>query len=490
MPFIKPEYKDLAVFFTIALTCIKFNIWSMVIPYYYSYVKHYNPSVTMKTVFNGIVCIYFGSSVSTLTFPTLLFVLGLKGSLIFGAIAAAANNLAIYSFSSVISICINSALVGFSYRHFTTVIILYFSEKYPESASKLYSIATSGFIVTGCFWANMITVYINPENKEMTEVTYYNGYEERFFGMDVASRLVGVMNLLSVFTLSITLIMSFFFSDPEKYSSNFHVLLNWLKGEKVDLSRSIQQLSNHLSESAIILHTSRVESKENTIIANTTGVQLLDKSERLEDISQSSIRQEEHKITARQQAMKAFKTPKFWLLFYIGIFRLSLPCYYVDNAKIIGYQIVQNDRLIAQVYSVCTFLAMLSSALAGNVVERFGLLNCYIWSLVCNVIIGLLSATVIHSRPFVFLLLLAWSRVLANFNLQLSNITLFNCYEPDVALQLAKVYDLHGVMANFVMIGINQWLYVDGVITYVFLTYFLIDSMALLITTYKLRNYL
>ena len=262
-----------------------------------------------------------------------------------------------------------------------------------------------------------------------------------------------------------------------------------MRGGKVDLSRSIQQFNNQLSESTLKVYTSMVESKENTRIANATDVQLLDRTEHVEDNSRSED-YGELKDTAKQQTMRAFRTAKFWLLLYIGIFRLSLPLYYVENAKIIGYQLVQNDQLIAQVYGISVFLGMFSSALAGNAVEHFGLLNCYVWSLACNMTIDLLSVTMIHSRPFIFLFLLAWGRVLANFNIQVGNITLYSCYEADVALQLAKVYDLHGLIANLFMVLINQWLYVDGVITYVFLAYFLLDATALLITIYKLRQYM
>ena len=225
MPLIKPEHIDLAVFFTIALANIKFNIWPMIMPYYYSLAKHYNPAITMKTIFNAIICMYMGSSLSTLVFPTILFIMGLKGTILFGGLVAVINNVAIYSFSSVAWICISSALVGFGYKHFTTVIILYFSDKYPSSASKLYSMATSGFVVTGCFWANMITCYTNPGNEEMTELTWYNGYEERYFSFEIASRLSGALNIISLFIMSNLIAMSFFFSNPVKYGSNFRLLV-------------------------------------------------------------------------------------------------------------------------------------------------------------------------------------------------------------------------------------------------------------------------
>ena len=175
---LRPEIRDLLVFFTIALASINFNIWSIIIPYYYSYAKHFDPAITLKTVFNGLIFCFVGSNLSALVFPTFLFVLGLKSTLILGALISALNNVFMCLFPRPIGIWACALFTGFCYRNFTTVIILYFTAKYPSSGSKLYSIATSGFIITGFFWANFMTFYINPENQGMTEVSYYNGYED------------------------------------------------------------------------------------------------------------------------------------------------------------------------------------------------------------------------------------------------------------------------------------------------------------------------
>ena len=492
MPSLKPEHRDLIIFFTIALTSINFNIWSIIIPYYYSYAKHYNPYVTMKTVFNAIIFCYAGFNVSTLALPTLLFILGLKGMLIFGAVVAALNNVAIYMFSSVVWICICSALVGFGYKHFTTVIILYFTEKYPESSSKLYSIATSGFIITGFFWANLITFYINPDNEDMTATSFFNGYEETYFPIEISSRLRGILNIQAVFILVDVLLMSLFFSNPKKYHDNINILIRWFNGENIDLTRSIQLISDQLSESMLKMYTSRIESKDHIKVTRTFESELIDHSKfssdnRRSELSSSFQSDKEEQKTVRQQAMEAFRTSKFWLLFFTSIFRLSLPTYYIDNSKIIGYDLVRNDQLITQVYSASSFLSMASSALAGTIVEKIGLLNSYIVSIGGNLLVEFITFSIIKQYPYLFLLMLAISRTLVNFTLQLSNITLYNCYDVDVALQLAKVYEFHSFLANLVMVIINQWLYVDGVFTYVFLVYFMLDGIALIVTLYKLK---
>ena len=493
MSLLKPELRDLLIFFIIALTSINLNIWSIVIPYYYSYAKHYNPSITIKTVFNAIICIYVGSNLSTIVFPTILFFLGLKGALLFGALVSAFNNVSIYLFTNTIWICICSSLVGFCYRHFTTVTILYFTEKYAESASKLYSIATSGFIITGFFWANIMTFYINPNNEDMTEVSYYNGYEERYFPFEVASRLQGIMNIQTVFGLSVVFVMSMFFENPEKYSSHIQILSRWLQGDKTEISRSIRRLSEGLSESTIIFHTSRGDSRDNSMLTNVLESNLADRTMTLGyetplNLSYSTNVDKEHQKPAPQQALEELKTSKFWLLFYAGIFRLSLTCYYIDNCKILGYYIIRDDQLITQVFSALSFLAMIGAALAGNIVRHYGLYNCHIWSIVCNMFVEFISFTVLTRYPYLFLVLLGLTRVHFNFNLQLSNITLFTCYDVDVALQLAKFYDFHGLLANIVMVVINQWFYVDGIITYVFLAYFLLDGIALFVVFYGLKN--
>ena len=489
---LKPEIKDLIIFFTLALTNINFNIWSIVIPYYYSHAKYFNPSVTMKTVFNAILFCYVGFNVSTFLFPTLLFFLGLKGTLLFGAFVSGLNNMAIYTFSSALWICVCTATMGFCYKHCTTVIILYFTEKYPVSASKLYSIATSGFIITGFFWANLITFYINPDNEGMTATSFFNGYEETYFPIEISSRLRGILNIQAVFTLSVVLLASLFFNDPDKYKNNLDALIRWFRGENIELTRSIQLISEQLSESAVKLYTPKIESIDNIRATSLMESHLIDSvalseersSEHRSDASDTS---KEKPNSVRSQVVAAFKTSKFWLLFYTAIFRVSLPSYYIDNSKIIGYKLVKNDQLITQVYSAAAFLAMTSSALAGNIVERYGLLNCYLGSLGANLILEFITFTIIQRYPYLFLLTLAFSRTVANFTIQLSNITLFNCYQTDVALQLAKVYELHSFLANAVMIIINQLLYVDGVFTYVFLVYFMLDGTALAVTFYMLR---
>ena len=488
----KPDVKDTIIFFVIALTNINFNIWGLIIPYYYSHARYYNPDMTMKTVFNAIIFSYLGFNISTFVFPTLLFVLGLKGMLIFGALVSAFNNVSLFMFSSTFWICTCTAMVGFVYKHFTTVIILYFTTKYPEKSSKLYGIATSGFIVTGFFWANFLTFYINPGNDDMTNTSSSTGYKEKYFPIEIASRLEGIMIIQTLFILGTVFVMSSLFDNPENYKSNIYALIRWLKGEKVDLNGSFQKLSELLSESTLKLYKSGLESKDNIRITNTFESGLIDQTDlspdnKPDDLKSLSQSEEEFKKTTYQLAINELRTSKFWLLFYASIFRLSVVFYYMDNAKIIGYDLVRNDQLITQVYSVSSFLAMTSSAMSGYIVDKLGLFNCYVMSIGCNLFIEAITFTIIRFYPYLYLPLLALSRTAGNFGLQLSNITLFNYYDPDVALQLVKVYEFHSFIANLVMVIINQWLYVDGNFTYAFLCYFVLDGIAMLVILFKLK---
>ena len=482
----------MVIFFVIALTSINFNIWSLIIPYYYSHAKYYNPDVTMKTVFNAIIFIYLGFNISTFVFPTLLFVLGLKGTLVFGALVSALNSMGIYLFSTTFWICMCTMMVGFVYKHFTTVITLYFTAKYPESSSKLYSIATTGFIVTGFFWANFLTFYINPGNEDMIETKSSTGYKEKYFPIEIASRLEGIMTIQALFILGTVFIMSSLFDNPENYKSNIYALIRWLKGDKVDLNGSFQKLSEHLSESTLKIYKPSIESKDNIKITNTFESELIDQTDlsqdnKPDDLKSLSQTEEESQKTTYQLALQELKTSKFWLLFYVSIFRLSLVFYFLDNAKIIGYDLVRNDQLITQVYSASSFLAMTSSALSGYIVEKIGLLNCYTISIGCNLFIEVITFSIIRFYPYLYLPLMALSRTAGNFALQLSNITLFNYYDPDVALQLVKVYEFHSFIANVVMVIINQWFYIDGNFTYAFLCYFVLDGIALLVILFKLK---
>ena len=487
----KPEVMYTIIFFIMTLSIPNYNIWSMLMPYYFSHAKIYNTDVTIKHVFNSTILTAVGIYFDALIFPSLLFVFGLKKTLLLGTIGYALSNIAMCYFSSILSIAICAFMIGACFKNLTTCVILYFTENFTPIASKCYTVANTGFLLTGFVWANLVTYYVNPENKDMEAITYINGFRETYFEEEIAIRFRMIMLYQAIFSFSIVFVFSFFIKDPEIYSSKIGVIFDWIKGERVEISKSLTELELSISKSFAYIKVGDEKIAEE-FSKTQIEVELIEqKSENLlEENNKSYNSGEDLKPSPQVRARQAFKSFKFWLLFILSVFRLSSSNYFIDNTKIFGFTVVKNDQLITQVYSLSSFAAMLGAAASSFIFDLFGLVNCYIGSIGLLFIADFIGMTILKNSPIIFLFMITFTRTHLNFNKQLTNITFFSCYEPEVTLHLARIYEFFGFVALFIMVVINEYFYINEDFTYAYGMYFILDGLALLVAIFVLKRFL
>lgn len=483
---LRPEIKDMAVFFFVTFSVANLNIWGVYLPYYHSYAKHFNPDLTVNDVFACAICLYLGIMICSWTFPTLLAILGLKKTLLLGGLIYSLNTIAMHTFTSFPMIIINVTLIGFCYRYVTTINVLYFTEKYPEKASRYYGIANTGMIVTGLFWANFYTYYVNPENQVPTEL-YVNGdYHEYYFSYDIAVRFKGVFNIHAITNFLLVVVISFLFEEPEKYKGNFIEFMAWFRGQDNKLGESIREtdMSISLSQSMNVINTYK---DSNLNISMDSMASYSAYSEILMAGDDKEV--EDGADSLGERVSREFRSPKLWLLLYASIFRMSLCCYFIDSTKLFGLILIGDDKLVTQVYSLSSFVAMAGSALTAFIVERFSLSNAYLGILAVSVFLDFCGMFVIKEYPYLFLLVIPTVRTMFNINMQLSNITLYSEYSSDVALQLNKIFDSHVLIANVLLVFLNSTFYIPGYFFTVFLVYIIFDGLLLLCLSYGLNQY-
>lgn len=486
----KAEIKDTIIFFMITSAIMNFHIWSIIIPYYYSYVKHTNMSITIKDIFSALFFAYVGSFVSTIIFPSVLYLFGLKNSLILGVLIYVLNNTMMHTFTNYWMIALNVGLIGFCFRYFTTATILYFSAKYPAVASKCYGIAYCGFILSSFVWSNLLSFYINPDNEQMRDHTNVNGFEEIFFEEKIAVRFKNILNIQSIYSLLTVFGSCLLFENPEKYKSNVGRLFGCGPGGRISVIEDIKNTTQHVNESVSYI---MVKENEKAILDHSRRTNRSIEKSLFRDnesfVGEGVISKPQEIAHSNADAVyKEFATPKFWLIFSTSVFRISSMVYFLTNCKIFGYTIVGNDHLITTAYSTSSFLSIVATASTAFLNEKIGLVNCYRLSLIISVLNDVICISLIKDHPYLFLFLVFFSRIHTNFNFQLSNVSLFTCYDLDVALNVQKLFDLHTLLANIIMILVNQFLYVNGEFTYAFIFYFVVDGLALYVAHTQLKK--
>ena len=475
----KKEKVDLLVFCVINFTQANFCLWGIIIVYLHAYLKHFDPQVTIKAVFGLSWLQYIGLFSAAWVIPSILSILGLKNALRFGGFVYALNCVLLYYLQYWPLIVLNITLLGFCYRFIQILTVLYFNEVHLSVSPKCYSIANSCMMVGGLLWGFLLTYYINPDNEKPEEVYTMGNYTENYFSYSVAKNLVGIMNIQAVYSFVAVYIATLFIDDPAKYENNLGELWKWMMGKENQLKSKIQgmdvevntSMSNSMISNVSIHCKNSLKSCEEELIENP-------KEKQKKPVKVQSI---------QTQVRNELKSIRFWLIMYTGVFRQSFVCYFLDNIKIFGDIIVNNDQYLTQLYSASAILATLGQGMAAHFVDKIGLMNCYILTISINLLNQIFGMTIMKHSPVIYSFTVIICRIQSVMNNQFGLFTFFSLYETDLAFQLNKIFDSHILISNMLLVMMNYIFYTPGVFIYVFGAYFLLDLSAVLLTIFYLK---
>ena len=105
--------KDIIIMFIANSPQTNYVLWGVLLPYYFSYLKHFNPEISFNQVFASSCFFYVGLLSCSWIYPSLVSIFGLKNMIRLSGTIYALNAVAMHCFSSISIVCLNVTLIGF-----------------------------------------------------------------------------------------------------------------------------------------------------------------------------------------------------------------------------------------------------------------------------------------------------------------------------------------------------------------------------------------
>lgn len=481
------EIKNIIAFFGMAVVTIGFNVWPVFIPYYFSYLKHFNEHITVEQVFGTTFFLYLGMNFISMVLPVLLFLFGIRGTMILGGIITLLNSISLYYFTSWYFICFNILVFGGMYRYTTLVSIIYFSEMYPSKASNYYGIALSGFLVGSIVSNNVCSYIINPDNMPMDQISMANGYPENYFHFSVAKNLVSFMNLYGVLGFVVCLFCSFLIEDPIKYQGEWRSLLGLTLGPKKDINESIKEFKTNLDETFSEAFRQNEDNALNRSLSismksNVLTSMNIRKSKR--GIQEELVEEDTAGLAIEQEdAEEAYnhhrKSVAFWVIFFVAITRNAQPSFLLENFKVQAYCVHNDDVFFTRIFSASALFGVMGGISASYIWKSIGMINSYYLALIINLVVNILLMTVAPHSTLIFCFVTFFCRAYATYNIQLNNMSMFSVYDSTVALKLSKIFDLNFFLGVCLGVILNFWLVFGCSYKLVYFVFFCLEAVAL-----------
>ena len=471
--------KDTIIMFIANTPQTNFEIWGILLPYYFSYLKHFNDDITFNQVFASSCFFYLGILLCSWVYPSLVTVLGLKNMIRLSGTIYSLNTVIMHSFSSLTMVCLTITLIGFCIKIMFVTNMLYFSSKYPKKSTKLIGLANIGYAALSFIWAYLYFYFINPGNDIMTEVAYNGTIEEKYFKWEIAQNFKHALNMNGLTCFIITMVCSMLITNPERYDSNIYMFLAWLFGK--DKKEWVKVLNRKKNKTGVKVAQPKHKTYSTALIDSRDSgksIELLSHHERetLKSKTVSEIVQEE------------LKKKKFWILFLVSIIKFILVYYMIDMNKIFGLIILKNDKFVTKCYSVISISIGVFYSLVVLIFDKIGYINGYIITSVVALLIEIYFMSFTEEFPLMFILSLFLSLLnLASIE-QINNLILIYFYSLEVTLELKKIFDFNLFIANVIIILCNTFLFKQTNFFPIFFCFFIFDVIGLLLAVVYLRS--
>ena len=437
----KALIKDILITATIFITDIIFMPLGIFLPFFYSYLKQSDLSITFSFIYTLTIYMFIGNIFSSFIMPKFFFILGIKKTFMFGGLCSFClyilgiftNKYLFYLFSIFCGICVNLKSLPTNYL---------LSVKYENGVDYLaYSYAGQSFGVL--LWAYLMNRIVNPENESMSISTHVNGFTEFYYSESVNKNFVVFLLVNSFISLFVIIGVSCFIEEPKNKNGNLILWLkvmifrdkksvDCLKLKKKNFDSDFKNLANqsNISQPIIVIKSKSMIEKK---------LQSFEKTLELLETSQKST-------TSLEQEIKATIYSKKFLGFIILTFlKNTSSAVFINCTKIIGNEILNNDKLLSYIFAMTCLADIFGRFLVTYTWNKFGFYKTYILNFCFTIFGNLLFVFWTYSSQTgfivnLFLISLCWA-----FNYLLGHCTIFGLYSPDKAVGLVKAFDFYFV---------------------------------------------
>lgn len=458
----------------------------------------------MKDMFAYSIFPYFGYSIGSSIMNCVLFVLGFKYSLYATGFLIFLHCWAGVEFMNSFNIMLMIGMSGVIRQMISILTILFFTELTRDEAAKYYPKPLSGTSLGSFIWAYILSYMINPHNEDLKWKVKERGVTNSYYDWTVAQNVYSFYILHGIIGFFTFVAIGYITPEPEQYKNRFREVWHYLRNDSKSLRKSYHSFMSQMSESlnrsnshvnamvgAPQVH-SFVENKEKE---NSEELELreslvfkdINEPKSIQNFANNNEELETYEIPENKEVTQPKEKADdesdyilqyrdsnveksvreellsltFWVIFFVSIMRNSQNAFIVDNFKIQGMGILNNDNLVNQAYAISGLLALIARSFTGELWEKYGLLDCYTIAMMSSFFLDFVYLMFIEKMPNFFLFTIVFARCVMNFNNIMNYLTLYTVYSSNMALKLAVVYDLHYFVAIIVTIGCN-YLLVDG----------------------------
>ena len=469
--------KDILLLTIYTISVTLYATWCVIYPYLGSYLKHFTPEISLKTLFSTTIGLFLGQTVANLFLPTFFFLFGIKNTILIGGVLNLINCLLYIYLDSFFTILLNLTLTGAIYQLAAISISYYLSEKYENGYTYIFKCFV-GFSFANIFWPFFAVKIMNPENIGMIDENIINGQIENFFPWKISKNFPMLMTLIGIFNLLVTFIPISFIKDPDHIKGYF---LIWIKAKLMGNKRALNELNKEYSKNrkrslSINLNLSNSFNIEN----NKSPIQKEDNDKKIILIKnpEKNTKKILTDAEANQKAYKIMFSPLFLLLVLIIAIKISPTYYFIDNYKIIAYFVIKNDSLISLSISMQCVFAILSQYFFNSIWNKFG----FYWTF--NIIsIMLILFHVVYllfsvKSGFFMILNAILNRIVTQFIMGAISFTKFGLFEGKVAVSISNVIDINFSLAMVLSIVLNYLLFSQEDISSIFVVFFILNCFA------------
>ena len=477
------QTKDVFIFGCINLTLSSYFMFGTIVFYMHSYLKHFNPIITMKEIFGVIWVLFFGNVVASWAIPFTVSILGLKNAIRFGALLNALNCFFFHWAHWFPFVAFNTLILGFVFKFMQLLSVMYFQATHPDNSSTCYSLSGLGMNIGSLVWTLLFTYYINPSNEQPLETNPLDASQEVYFSFNIAGRFASIMNIQALFVFLSVLLLSFQFDEPEVYQSNFRHFFKWILNKENSFIESIDRINNSFSLS----HTHSISDRSGFSLTNSSfeSDKTNETDKEIELISQKDDSQMLKSL--QERVSEQLWSAKFWLFFIISIFRRCFFVYIFDYNKVIGILIIHDDHYLSFLNILGSVMSIIGSVMAPFLEKKLGILGWYITNQLIYLVFEFIGFTILRSAPFLFSLLVISAFIVNLLNSQFGLYTIFSQYETDVALELNKIFELHLFLSTILLSIVNTLFFSNDHFERVFEVFFVLDLFALMLILFVLK---
>ena len=455
--------KDIYLLTTYFLSLTLYATWCVIYPYLGSYLKHFDPQLSLKTLFSTTIGLFLGQTVANICLPTLFFLFGIKNTIFLGGFLNFLNCILYIYCDTFLTILANLTLTGAIYQLGSVSMSYFLSEKYENGY--VYSFRCfMGMSVANIFWPFLAVKIMNPGNVGMIAESFVDGDIEHFFPWEISKNFTVLMSLIGVFNFFVTFIPIYFIEDPDHIKGYFII---WLRANLSGNKRALNEISKEYSKNES--YSKNLNLSNSLIIKPETSEQI--EKEKSSKSPKTPLTDSE----AKEKAFKIMKSPLFILLIIILTIKISSLYYFIDNYKIIAFHVIKNDSLISLSISVQCIFALFCQFIFNFVWKKFGFFQTYniisIIILLFHIFYLLLS---VRSGFFMFLNAIV-NRIVTQFMIGCINFTKFGLFEGKVAVYISKAVDLNFTFAMIVSIFFNYLFFSQEDISTIFLAFFVLN---------------